>query len=71
MTEETLICGAFIRKSAIGASVKPFTANFAAELAVCGISEPTDAQKPLMLLASTRCASPVARNSGKKALVVK
>jgi hypothetical protein len=31
MTTDTLMCGAFIRKSAISASVKPFTANFAAE----------------------------------------
>ena len=31
MTTDTLIWGAFIRKSAISASVKPFTANLAAE----------------------------------------
>ena len=30
MTTERLRCGALIRKSVISASVKPFTANFAA-----------------------------------------
>ena len=30
MTTEHLMCGAFTRRSVISASVKPFTANFAA-----------------------------------------
>ena len=31
MTTEHLMCGAFTRRSVISASVKPFTANFAAQ----------------------------------------
>jgi hypothetical protein len=31
ITTEHLMCGALIRRSVISASVKPFTANFAAE----------------------------------------
>jgi hypothetical protein len=53
ITTETLMWGALMRKSAINASVKPFTANFAAEYEVCGTSGPTDAQNPLMLLVLT------------------
>ena len=30
ITSDTFTCGAFMRKSLISASVKPFTANFAA-----------------------------------------
>jgi hypothetical protein len=56
MTTETFICGAFTRKSATSASVKPFTANFAADWAVCGTLGPSEAQKPFMLLVLTICA---------------
>jgi hypothetical protein len=37
----------------MSASVKPFTANLAAEEAVCGTPGPMDAQKPLTLLVLT------------------
>jgi len=69
MTTEHLICGALIRRSVISASVKPFTANFAAEYAVCGIRGPTDAQKPLTLLVLTMCPSSPFSSIGRKARV--
>ena len=54
MTTETPTWGAWIRKSAISASVKPFTANLAAEYAVWGRSGPRLAQKPFTLEVLTR-----------------
>ena len=49
MTTATLTCGALTRRSVISASLKPFTANLAAEYAVCGRSGPRLAQNPLTL----------------------
>ena len=56
ITTEHLICGACTARSVISASVKPFTANFAAQYAVWEMRGPTDAQKPLTLLVLTMCA---------------
>ena len=50
---EHRICGALIRRSVISASVNPFTANFAAAYAVCGMRGPIEAQNPLTLLVLT------------------
>ncbi len=54
ITTATFTCGAFTRKSSMSASEKPFTANFAAEYAVCGLPGPSDAQKPFTLLVLIR-----------------
>ncbi|MEZ5217545.1 MAG: hypothetical protein R2715_13425 [Ilumatobacteraceae bacterium] len=53
----------------ISASLNPFTANFAAEYAVCGTFGPRYAQKPLMLLVLMRWASGAAMSSGRNTRV--
>ena len=53
MTTEARSVGAFKRKSVMSASVKPFTANFAALYAVCDTLGPSVAQKPLTELVFT------------------
>lgn len=50
-------------------SVKPFTANFAAEYAVCSTYGPADAQKPLMLLVFTMCAASALLKHWQRAVV--
>src|SRR6202008_2395856 len=47
MTTEHLMCGALMPRSVISASVKPFTANFAAQYAVCGTPGPSDAPESI------------------------
>jgi hypothetical protein len=51
----------------MSASVKPFTANFAALYAVCGTPGPRDAQNPLTLLVLTITPSSAAISSGTNA----
>ena len=51
------------------ASVKPFTANFAALYAVCGMPRPSEAQNPLTLLVLTTCPSLLASSIGMNARV--
>ena len=67
MTTAAFTCGAFTRKSVTSASVKPFTANFAALYAVCGMPGPRQAQNPFTLLVLTRYASSLAISSGTNA----
>ena len=67
ITTDTFTCGALTRRSVISASLKPFTANFAAEYAVCGRSGPMLAQKPLTLEVLTMWPSSEAISSGMKA----
>ncbi|HXC12610.1 MAG TPA: hypothetical protein VNV39_07190 [Stellaceae bacterium] len=69
ITTEHLTCGALILRSAISASVKPLTANFAALYAVCGMRGPTDAQKPLTLLVLTMWPSSAFSSIGRRARV--
>src|SRR5262249_57613155 len=67
ITTDTLMCGAFSLKSLISASLKPFTANFAALYAVCADCGPSDAQKPLTELVLHRCASVLRMSNGRNA----
>ena len=53
ITTWALTCGACRARSTCSASVKPFTANLAAQYDVCGRPGPTVAQNPLMLLVLT------------------
>jgi hypothetical protein len=64
MTTEHLMCGALSERSVIRASVKPLTANFAAEYAVL-----LEAQKPFTLLVLTMWPSSAALSSERNALV--
>jgi hypothetical protein len=59
-----------IARSVISASVKPFTANFAAEYAVCGRLRPIDAQKLFTLDVLTMWPSRAFISSGRNARVV-
>jgi Oxidoreductase molybdopterin binding domain len=61
--------GALIRRSVISASVKPFSANFAAQYAVCGTLGPIEAQKPLTLLVLTMWPSSALCSIGRKVRV--
>ena len=54
----------------MSASLKPFTANFAAAYAVCGVVGPMLAQNPLTLDVLTICASSAACSMGKGAATV-
>ena len=69
ITSDTFTCGALLRRSLISASVKPFTANFAALYAVCAERGPSDAQKPFTLLVLIRWASRLASSMGMNARV--
>ena len=69
ITTEHLTCGALTRRSVISASVNPFTANFAAEYAVCGRSGPMLAQNPLTLDVLMMWPSSAATSNGRKARV--
>jgi hypothetical protein len=69
MTTEHLMCGAFNERSVIRASLKPFTANFAALYAVCGRAGPNEAQKPFTLLVLTMWPSSAFLSNGRKARV--
>ena len=67
ITTATFTCGALTRKFSMSASVKPLTANFAAQYAVCGTPGRSAAQKPLTLLVLTRYPSVPAISSGTNA----
>ena len=56
-----------MRRSIIIASVKPLTANFAAEYDVWAVIGPTLAQNPFTELVLTMCASSLATNIGMNA----
>ena len=67
ITSDTLMCGALLRKSLTSASVKPFTANFAALYAECAERGPSDAQNPFTLLVLIRCEAGLATSMGRNA----
>ena len=53
ITTDAARLGAFKAKSVINASVNPFTANLAAQYAVCDVAGPIEAQNPLTELVLT------------------
>ena len=65
ITTDTPTFGAVRRRSVISASLNPFTANFAAQYAVCEFSGPIDAQNPLTLLVFTMRPSSLFTSSGR------
>ena len=65
ITTDTPMFGAVLARSVMSASLKPFTANFAALYAVCDVVGPIVAQKPLTLLVLTMRASALRCSSGR------